>query len=59
MTETSNLVSMPAAGIGSGENKKDGLVARSSISSIHKSRSESERRRTKSQSKNLGNFFFF
>jgi RecJ-like exonuclease len=47
---------MPAAGVGPGENKKDGLVASSSISSIHKSRSESERRRPKSQSKNLHNF---
>jgi RecJ-like exonuclease len=47
---------MPAAGIVPSENKKDGLVASSSISSIHKSRSESERRRPKSQSKNLHNF---
>lgn len=56
MTETSNLTSMPTAGIVPGENKKDGLVASSSISSIHKSRSESEGRRPKSQSKNLRNF---
>jgi single-stranded-DNA-specific exonuclease len=55
MTEASNLMSMPAVGVGFSE-KKNEIISSNGNSSIHKSTLESERRTTKSQSRNSRNF---